>query len=74
MSEALEVTIELNGAPHVIRRGATVAEVLGQLGIDSARGGVAVAVDESVVPRSHWSSQELAAGARVEVIRAVQGG
>ena len=58
------------------RRGATVAACC----VDGARlpaagRGVAVAVDAEVVPRGEWprrtSSQE---GARVEVLRAIQGG
>ncbi|MFN5058240.1 MAG: sulfur carrier protein ThiS [Verrucomicrobiota bacterium] len=35
---------------------------------------VAAAVDEQVVPRSRWSAQALAEGARILVIRAAQGG
>jgi sulfur carrier protein len=36
--------------------------------------GVAVAVDGEVVPRTDWGSFALGADARVEVLRAMQGG
>ena len=36
--------------------------------------GVAVAVDAEVVPRTEWETHELTEGARVEVLRAIQGG
>lgn len=57
-----------------------VAHRLGQqVGEDgrSADGGalgVAVALDDAVVPRSRWSATPLAAGARCEFVTAVQGG
>ncbi|MGI8557079.1 MAG: sulfur carrier protein ThiS [Solirubrobacteraceae bacterium] len=52
---------------------ASVAELVERLGV-SGRGGVAVAVDGEVVPRSEWAARALADGARVEVVGAVQGG
>ena len=36
--------------------------------------GVAVAVDAEVVPRGQWGAHELQEGARVEILRAIQGG
>ena len=36
--------------------------------------GVAVAVDAEVVPRTQWDTHELQEGARIEVLRAIQGG
>ncbi|OMH37216.1 thiamine biosynthesis protein ThiS [Tersicoccus sp. Bi-70] len=36
--------------------------------------GVAVAVDGAVVPRSSWATVVPAAGSRVEILTAVQGG
>ena len=38
------------------------------------RRGVAVALDGEVVPRSAWDSTEVADGARIEMVAAVQGG
>ncbi|GAA1298851.1 MULTISPECIES: sulfur carrier protein ThiS [Brachybacterium] len=36
--------------------------------------GVAVALDDAVIPRSRWSATALADGARCEIVTAVQGG
>jgi sulfur carrier protein len=33
-----------------------------------------VAVDAEVVPRGEWAAHELQDGARVEILRAIQGG
>jgi sulfur carrier protein len=42
--------------------------------MDRPRRGVAVAVGAEVVPRSEWDARPLAAGDRVEVLNAIQGG
>ena len=51
----------------------TVAEVVSGLAGPSPQG-VAVAVNDAVVPRSAWADTRLADGDRVEVLTAVQGG
>lgn len=68
------MTIELNGEPREIDDGATVTVALGLLDLPPDARGVAVAVDAEVVPRRQWPSRALAAGARVEVLTAMQGG
>ncbi len=65
--------IFLNDQPREIAPGSTLAELLRELGL-AERKGVAVAVNDAVVPRSEWPAQPLAEGARVLVIRATQGG
>ena len=64
----------LNGAEAELADGATVAVALGLLDLPAAGRGVAVAVDAEVVPRGQWAATELHDGARVEVLRAIQGG
>lgn len=49
----------------------TVAALLDSLGFPDR--GVAVAMDDAVLPRSRWTI-ELFDGARLEVVTAVQGG
>ncbi|MDM4138601.1 MULTISPECIES: sulfur carrier protein ThiS [Mycobacterium] len=49
----------------------TVAALLDSLGFPDR--GVAVAMDDAVLPRSRWTT-ELFDGARLEVVTAVQGG
>ncbi|MGQ0615623.1 MAG: sulfur carrier protein ThiS [Acidimicrobiia bacterium] len=64
--------LSVNGAGHEVSVGTTVADLLDQLGAGTR--GLAVAVNEEVVPRSTWPAVELMAGDRVEVLRAAQGG
>ncbi|WP_406817295.1 sulfur carrier protein ThiS [Mycobacterium sp. M23085] len=49
----------------------TVAALLTSLGFPDR--GVAVAMDDAVLPRSHWTT-ELFDGAKLEIVTAVQGG
>jgi sulfur carrier protein len=56
------------------RAGATVAELLADLGVDPGARGVAVAVDGEVVPRAEWGELRVNEGQRVEALSAMQGG
>jgi len=51
----------------------TVAALLAAKGLNEAKG-LAVAVNEVVVPRSSWAGTALRAGDEVEIVRAVGGG
>jgi len=62
----------VNGAPRDLGP-ATLARLLDALGVDAGRG-VAVAVNEEVVPRGEWEAFEVPGDARVEIVTAVQGG
>lgn len=66
--------ILLNGRPSELPPPGTPATALAELGIEPSARGIAVAVDGEVVPRSQWDSMSFAAGARVEVLTAMQGG
>ena len=66
------MNVLVNGKPTEIDGPATVASVLATLDLPDR--GVAVAVDAEVVPRGEWPEHELSEGARVEVLRAIQGG
>lgn len=64
----------INGAQARLADGATVRAAVDTLDLPASGRGVAVAVDAEVVPRTLWDSHELHDGARVEVLRAIQGG
>ena len=66
------MNVLVNGKPTELADGATVEAVLEALDVPDR--GVAVAVDAEVVPRGEWPAHELNEGARVEVLRAIQGG
>lgn len=74
MSETRTVEITLNGQRRQIAATQTVAALLKALSIDGSVGGVAVAVNASVVPRSRWGETPLNEGDDVEVVRATAGG
>ena len=66
------MNVVVNGEARELESGATVQTVLATLDVPDR--GVAVAVDAEVVPRGEWQTHELGEGARVEVLRAIQGG
>jgi sulfur carrier protein len=66
--------VVLNGDEAVLEDGATVAAAVASLDLPASGRGVAVAVDAEVVPRGEWAATELHEGARVEILRAIQGG
>ena len=75
MDSPTALAFRLNGEPSTAPAGTTVADVVARLvpGGPPAEG-IAVAVDDEVVPRGRWAQHELAPGARVEVLTAVAGG
>ena len=68
------MTVMVNGEARELPPGTTVRGLLDALAVPGGASGVAVAVDAEVVPRGEWDSTELDEGARVEVLRAIQGG
>jgi sulfur carrier protein len=66
--------IFVNGEPVQAGSEPTIRDVLVALGIDPETAGIAVAVDAEVARRGVWPTRTLADGARVEIVRAVQGG
>jgi sulfur carrier protein len=66
------VSVSVNGEQRPVPAGTTLDTLVAAL--TAAPSGVAAAVNETVVPRGRWSATALAAGDRVEVLTAVQGG
>ena len=64
--------VQVNGDWRTFPDGTTVAGLLAALG--TAQRGVAVALDGEVIRRSAWADQVVPAGARLEILTAVQGG
>ncbi len=68
------MVVIVNGQRRELPPGATLQSVV-ELFTDVPGGrGVAIAVSGEVVPRGVWASTELAEGAQIEVVAAVQGG
>jgi sulfur carrier protein len=68
----IPLVVSVNGEPHSLAPGTTLDQVVAEL--SAAPSGVAAAVNAAVVPRSAWSATRLAAGDRIEILTAVQGG
>lgn len=66
------MTITINNSTTEISAGDTLDKVLADMGMPAA--GIAVAVDNKVVPKAQWPHTLLHEGARLTVIRAVCGG
>ena len=67
-----ELELLVNGEPRLVPLNCTVKELLATLRIGERR--VAVAINQGIVPRSTFETQELTAGDRVEILEAVGGG
>ena len=77
-------TAVVNGSPVAVTPGWTVANAVGDLtgreitpegtAADGQPLGIAVAVDDAVIPRSRWATTPVGAGQSVEIVTAVQGG
>jgi sulfur carrier protein len=66
------LSVVLNGEPHEVAAGATLLDLVAQLGRDPRT--VAVERNGDLVPRGHFAATVLAAGDRLEVVHFVQGG
>lgn len=62
----------LNGEPHQVPEGSTVADLVAGLGRDPRT--VAVERNGDLVPRARFAAVRLEAGDRLEVVHFVQGG
>ena len=65
-------TITLNGRGVDVEPGATVGHLVDGLG--RGRAGLAVALNDEVVPRSEWDETSVREGDRLEILTAAQGG
>lgn len=67
------MNIRINDQPRDVAPGATLLDLLRELAL-AERKGVAVAINDTVVPRATWPKHGLAESDRVLVIQATQGG
>ncbi|SEL74644.1 sulfur carrier protein ThiS [Parapedobacter koreensis] len=67
----MEITI--NQQTVSVNQGISLAAVLSDYGVQEPKG-VAVAVNETVVPQKHWHAALLQPNDRLTIIKAAQGG
>ena len=67
------MNLSINDAPREFADDLSLAQVVCELGM-AERKGIAVAVNQSVVPSSLWAERELKDGDQIILIEAAQGG
>lgn len=72
IARPLSVEVILNGQPHTLPTGATVASLVAGLGINPRH--VAVELNLEVIPRGRHAEQPIVEGDRLEVVTLVGGG
>ena len=65
-------SIVVNGEERAANPGATVTDLLRELGLDSGR--VAIERNLEILPRPKWAETKVAAGDRYEIVQFVGGG
>jgi thiamine biosynthesis protein ThiS len=68
----MEATISVNGETRLAKPGATVTDLLGDLGLDSGR--VAIERNLEILPREKWTETQVQPGDHYEIVQFVGGG
>ena len=66
--------IILNGEERIIPREMNIMELLEEVGVKYREVGLAVAVNEEIVPKSEYKSKVVKEGDKVEIVHLVGGG
>jgi thiamine biosynthesis protein ThiS len=66
------ITITVNGEQRGIKPGTTVAELLGEMGLDPGR--VAIERNLEILSRPDWQKTSVQPGDRYEIVQFVGGG
>ena len=72
MHSAEPILIQVNGEKRELLRGATVRQLLEQLGLNPGR--VAIEYNLQILPKAKWDETHVAAGDRFEIVQFVGGG
>ena len=70
METAIEITV--NGETRSAKSGATVSDLLQQLGLSSGR--VAIERNRDILPRPQWAATQVQPGDHYEIVQFVGGG
>ncbi|TGG90416.1 sulfur carrier protein ThiS [Natronospirillum operosum] len=71
------IKVSVQGARHRLPAGQTLSDALTELGLigtGSQSGGVALAVNQEVVPASEWPQRTLVDGDQIQLFQAIAGG
>ncbi len=65
--------VQVNKQSQQTEEGATLTQLLNTLGFEETRG-LAVAINDLVVPKKQWGEHQLQPNDHITIIRATQGG
>jgi sulfur carrier protein len=65
--------MRINGSEHVLEQEHSLEDVLKQLGMDT-RKGIAVSVNQRIIPRIRWKDEKMDNKDELVIIEASQGG
>lgn len=66
------VEVKVNGEEQTLEQAYTLDSLLEKM--DQNKDGVAVAINDEVVPKSEWPNTQINQGDKIEILGAVQGG
>lgn len=72
METETTITISVNGETRSTKAGASVSDLLGELGLPAGR--VAIERNLEILPRPRWAETRVAPGDRYEIVQFVGGG
>ena len=70
----MSIAVRINGADTRIADAASIIDILRGQGLDPKARGIAVALNESILPSARWEATRLAAGDSIEIVKAFAGG
>lgn len=65
--------VHVNNQSQQTEEGAILSELLHKLGFEESRG-IAIAINDQVLPKTAWNSHALSPNDHITIIRATQGG
>ena len=70
----MSIAVRINGAETSVAEAASIIDILQAQGLDPKARGIAVALNESILPAARWNATKVAAGDRIEIVKAFAGG
>ena len=71
-AERRDIVVSVNGEDRTVAEGTTLDDLVAA--VTTAGAGIAVALNDEVVPRGAWHTHTLNEPDRIEILTAVQGG
>ena len=70
----MSIELNINGKTGSFTGVEQIVDLLKALGIEATASGIAVAINDHVIPRSQWDTHKIVDGDQIELVHAVQGG